>query len=87
MTELQKKVLEFVFKVQGIKDCQVTEKIYDFASVRKIRADLDARKWKPALPTLETNVTSVVQGLPVLKVAGHSVIRQTKRKEQRGIPD
>ena len=47
--ELQKKVLEFVFKVQGIKEPAVAEKIYDFASVRKIRADLDARKWKPAL--------------------------------------
>ena len=46
--ELQKKVLEFVFKVQGIKEPAVAEKIYDFASVRKIRADLDARKWKPA---------------------------------------
>lgn len=45
--ELQKKVLEFVFKVQGIKEPAVAEKIYDFASVRKIRADLDARKWKP----------------------------------------
>ena len=47
--ELQNKVLEFVFKVQGIKEPAVAEKIYDFASVRKIRADLDARKWKPAL--------------------------------------
>ena len=45
--ELQKKVLEFVFKVQGIKEPAVAEKIYDFASVRKIRADLDARKWQP----------------------------------------
>jgi ABC-type nitrate/sulfonate/bicarbonate transport system substrate-binding protein len=46
--ELQKKVLEFVFKVQGIKEPAVAEKIYDFAPVKKIRADLDARKWKPA---------------------------------------
>ena len=45
--ELQKKVLEFVFKVQGIKEPAVAEKIYDFAPVRKIRVDLDARKWKP----------------------------------------
>ena len=46
--ELQKKVLEFVVKVQGIKEPGAVEKIYDFAPVRKIRADLDARKWKPA---------------------------------------
>jgi NitT/TauT family transport system substrate-binding protein len=46
--ELQKKVLEFVSKVQGIKEPAVAEKIYDFAPLRKIRADLDARKWKPA---------------------------------------
>jgi len=46
--ELQKKVLEFVFKVQGIKEPAMAEKIYDFAPVRKIRADLEARKWKPA---------------------------------------
>src|SRR5258707_11579621 len=46
--ELQKKVLEFVFKVQGIKEPAVAEKIYDFGPVRKIRADLEAKKWKPA---------------------------------------
>jgi ABC-type nitrate/sulfonate/bicarbonate transport system substrate-binding protein len=46
--ELQKKVLEFVFKVQGIKEPAMAEKIYDFGPVRKIRADLEARKWKPA---------------------------------------
>jgi NitT/TauT family transport system substrate-binding protein len=45
--ELQQKVLEFVFKVQGIKEPAVAEKIYDFAAVRKIRADLEARKWQP----------------------------------------
>ena len=46
--ELQKRVLEFVFKVQGIKEPAMAEKIYDFAPVRKIRADLETRKWKPA---------------------------------------
>lgn len=46
--ELQKKVLEFVLKIQGIKEPAAVEKIYDFTSVRKIRADLEARKWKPA---------------------------------------
>ena len=29
------------------KEPVVAEKIYDFAPVRKIRVDLDARKWKP----------------------------------------
>jgi ABC-type nitrate/sulfonate/bicarbonate transport system substrate-binding protein len=46
--ELQKRVLEFVFKVQGIKEPAAVEKVYDFAPVRKIRDDLDAKKWKPA---------------------------------------
>ncbi len=46
--ELQKKVLDFVFKVQGIKEPAVAEKVYDFAPVRKIRAELDAKKWQPA---------------------------------------
>ena len=46
--ELQKNVLEFMFKVQGIKEPAVAEKIYDFAPVRKIRAELEAKKWKPA---------------------------------------
>jgi NitT/TauT family transport system substrate-binding protein len=46
--EIQKKVLEFVFKVQGIKDPVAVEKVYDFAPVRKIRAELEAKKWQPA---------------------------------------
>jgi hypothetical protein len=45
--ELQKKVLEFVFRVQGIKGTPAAEKFYDFAPVRRIRAELDAKKWKP----------------------------------------
>jgi len=47
-SELQKNVLEFMFKVQGIKEPAVVEKVYNFAPVRKIRAELDAKKWKPA---------------------------------------
>jgi len=43
----QKKVLEFVLKIQGIKESAAVDKIYDFTAVKKIRADLDARKWKP----------------------------------------
>ena len=35
--ELQKKVLEFVFKVQGIKEPAMAEKIYDFAPVKNSR--------------------------------------------------
>jgi len=46
--ELQKNVLEFMFKVQGIKEPAVAEKVYNFAPVRKIRADLEAKNWKPA---------------------------------------
>ena len=46
--EFQKNVLEFMFKVQGIKEPAVAEKVYDFAPVRKIRADLEAKNWKPA---------------------------------------
>jgi len=34
--------------VQGIKAPVAPEKIYEFAPVRKIRADLVARKWQPA---------------------------------------
>jgi len=44
---LQKKVLDFIFKVQSIKDPVAPEKIYDFAPVRKIRAELEAKKWQP----------------------------------------
>lgn len=47
-SEMQKKVLEFVLKVQGIKEPLAVEKVYDFAPVRKIRADLEAKKWQPA---------------------------------------
>ncbi len=46
--EFQKNVLEFMFKVQGIKEPAVAEKVYDFAPVRKIRAELEAKNWKPA---------------------------------------
>ena len=46
-SETQKKVLEFVLKVQGIKEPVAVEKVYDFTPVRKIRADLEAKKWQP----------------------------------------
>jgi NitT/TauT family transport system substrate-binding protein len=46
-TEMQKKVLDFVLKVQGIKEPVVVDQVYDFGTVRKIRADLDVKKWQP----------------------------------------
>ncbi len=45
--QFQKKVVEFVLKVQGIKEPAVAEKIYDFSMVKKVRAEIEARKWKP----------------------------------------
>jgi hypothetical protein len=37
-----------VLKVQGIKEPVAVEKVYDFAPVRKIHADLEMKKWQPA---------------------------------------
>ena len=45
---LQKKVIDFVLRVQGIKEPVASEKVYDFAPVRKIGAELAAKKWQPA---------------------------------------
>lgn len=45
--ELQKKVLEFVLRVQGIKEPVAPEKVYDFTPVKKISAELAAKKWQP----------------------------------------
>jgi hypothetical protein len=42
--ELQKKVLEFVLRVQGIKEPVAPEKVYDFTPVKKISAELAAEK-------------------------------------------
>ena len=46
--ELRKRVLEFVLRVQGIKEPVAPEKVYDFSPVRKISAELAAKKWHPA---------------------------------------
>ena len=46
-SQFQRKVLEFVTGVQGIKEPAPPEKVYDFAPVRKIRAELEAAKWRP----------------------------------------
>jgi NitT/TauT family transport system substrate-binding protein len=45
--EFQRKVLDFTTRVQGIKEPGAVEKVYDFTPVRKIRAELEAGKWKP----------------------------------------
>jgi hypothetical protein len=45
--QFQRKVIDFVLKVQGIKEAAAADKIYDFSVVKKIRAELEARKWKP----------------------------------------
>lgn len=45
---LQKKVIDFVLRVQGIKEPVASEKVYDFAPVRKIGAELAVKKWQPA---------------------------------------
>lgn len=46
--EMQKKVLEFVLKVQGINEVAATERVFDFSPVKKVRADLETKRWKPA---------------------------------------
>jgi ABC-type nitrate/sulfonate/bicarbonate transport system substrate-binding protein len=44
--DMQKTLLEFVLRVQGIKEPASPEKIFDFSPVRKVRADLEAKRWK-----------------------------------------
>ena len=44
--QFQRKVLQFVTRVQGIKEPAQPEKVYDFTPVKKIRAELEAAKWK-----------------------------------------
>jgi hypothetical protein len=46
--ELQRNVLEFVLKVQEITEVAAAERVFDFAPVRKIRGDLETKRWKPA---------------------------------------
>jgi len=45
--ELQKRVVEFILKVQGLKEPAATERIFDFSPVRKSRTDLETKRWKP----------------------------------------
>ena len=41
------KVIEFVLQVRGIKELVAEETVYDFSPVRKIRAELEGKKWQP----------------------------------------
>jgi NitT/TauT family transport system substrate-binding protein len=45
--DLQKEVLQFVLKTQGHKQLPATDKIFDFTLAKRLRAELEARKWKP----------------------------------------
>jgi len=45
--EAQKKVIDFVSRVQGIQEPVTPERVFDFSPLRRIRADLEIRKWKP----------------------------------------
>jgi hypothetical protein len=44
---MQRRLLEFVLRTQGIKEPASPERIFDFSSVRRVRADLEAKRWKP----------------------------------------
>jgi len=46
--EMQRRVLEFVLKVQGIKEVAATDRVFDSSSVKKARAHLETKSWKPA---------------------------------------
>jgi hypothetical protein len=48
--ENQRKVLDFVLKIQGIKEPIAPEKVFDFSPVRKMRVELDQQKWRPNIP-------------------------------------
>jgi len=45
--ELQKQYLEFVLKIQGLKQSPPLQRIFDFSAVRKAGAELKAEGWKP----------------------------------------
>jgi len=45
--EMQRRIIEFITQVQGIKEIAAPEWIFDFSPVRKIRVELEAKKWKP----------------------------------------
>jgi ABC-type nitrate/sulfonate/bicarbonate transport system substrate-binding protein len=43
----QRKALEFVARVQGLKDAGPVEKFFDFSLARKVSEQLQAQGWKP----------------------------------------
>jgi len=43
----QKKALEFIAKVQGVKDSGAVEKFFDFSLARKVIDQLNGQGWKP----------------------------------------
>ena len=43
----QKKALDFVARVQGLKDSGPVEKFFDFSLARKVNEQLQAQSWKP----------------------------------------
>ena len=45
--ELQKKALEHVLKRMGLRESPSLERIFNYALARRIRAELDAERWRP----------------------------------------
>ena len=45
--EMQKRLLEFILRIQGIKEPAGVERIFDFSAARRVRADLESKRWKP----------------------------------------
>ena len=45
--DLQKKVLDQTVDLVGLKQSPPVQKFFDFSVVKKVRADLEATKWKP----------------------------------------
>ena len=46
--EVQEKSDRRCLRVQGIQEPVTLEKVFDFSPVRRIRADLEIKKWKPS---------------------------------------
>ena len=46
--DLQKKVLDQTVALVGLKQSPPVQKFFDFSMVKKVRADLESKKWKPA---------------------------------------
>ena len=46
--DVQKKVLDQTVALVGLKQSPPVQKFFDFSMVKKVRADLESKKWKPA---------------------------------------